>query len=114
MGTTTVEVRPPLPPCLICGELHESKRAIEAAHKGHPDKGRATRAVRGLWGSLGEARAALVLELGPLYSEAAARERLAGVVPPPLLLLEVQGEGSGWDHLLDAIGALEGIGASAP
>src|SRR5690606_34641330 len=92
VGSELVAVTPPAK-CGICGQTHASRREAERIHG---RKGRRM-AAAGTWPSLDAARAALVAELGPLYSRAADRDRIDGVVPPPMLLIEVIGEGNAWD-----------------
>jgi hypothetical protein len=57
------------------------------------------------------ARAGLLADLGPLYSRAADRARAEGQVPPPMLVIEVIGEGNAWDHLIAALDVIDDLGA---
>lgn len=112
VGSATVELRPPMPPCLICGADHESKRATRAAHKGHPDVGRAVRAVPGVWPTVEEATSALLAELVPLYLEACRDCYQRGEEPPPLLLVPpIDGEGNAWEYLVEALARVRDLGA---
>lgn len=102
VGSQIVAVTPPAR-CGLCGEVHASRREAERRH------GRDGRrhAARGHWPDLDAARAALVAELGPLYSRTAGALREAGEVPPPLLVVEITSEGKDWDHLIDAVEAID-------